>query len=139
MERVLTDKEQFPTKEIIYSHIGRTRNLWDSLFDYIHNEHPGFTEQWRYYNDGKSWLMKVSRKSKTIFWLSVIKNSFRTTFYLPGKAEEVIMKSDIPAELKKKFKDGKRINKIVGITIIYKNKKDVDYVKSLIDIKLNIK
>ncbi len=139
MERVLTDKEQFPAKEIIYSHIGRTKNLWESLFDYIHKEHPDFTEQWRYYNDGKSWLLKVSRKSKTIFWLSVIKNSFVTTFYFPDRAEETIMKSDISAELKKNFKDGRRFNTIRGITTVYKNKKDVEYAKSLIGIKLGIK
>lgn len=139
MERVLTNKEQFPTMEIIYSHLGRTKNLWESLFDYIHKEHPDFTEQWRYYFDGKSWLLKVTRKSKTIFWLSVIKNSFVTTFYLTDRAGEAITKSNIPAELKKKFKEDKPFSKIRGITIIYKNKKDVEYAKSLIGIKLSVK
>lgn len=92
---ILTDKNQFPTKEIIYSRIGKSKVLWQSVFEFIHTNHPDFIEQWRYYNDGKSWLLKVTKKAKTIFWLSVIKDSFRMTFYFTDKAEEAINKSSI--------------------------------------------
>ena len=136
---ILTDKNQFPTEEIIFSHIEKSKILWQSLFDHIHTNHPDISEQWRYYNDGKSWLLKVTRKSKTIFWLSLIKNSFRITFYFTDKAEEAINKSSISDELKKQFKEGKSYGKIRGLTIIFKNKKDVEYAKSLITIKLSIK
>lgn len=136
---ILTDKNQFPTKEIIYSRIGKSKVLWQSVFEFIHTNHPDFIEQWRYYNDGKSWLLKVTKKAKTIFWLSVIKDSFRMTFYFTDKAEEAINKSSISEELKEKFKNGKRFNKIRGITIVFKNKKDIEYAKTLIAIKLSIK
>ncbi len=66
---ILTDKNQFPTEEIIFSHIGKSKILWESIFKYIHANYPDFSEQWKYYNDGKSWLLKVAKKSKTIFWL----------------------------------------------------------------------
>lgn len=135
---VLTDKNQFPTEEIIFSFIEKCKPLWESLFGYIHNNHTDFTEEWRYYNDGKSWLLKVTRKSKTIFWLSVIKNGFRTTFYFPSKAEAEVLKSRIADDLKNQFID-KNENKIRGITIIYKNKKDIDSAKELIELKLKIK
>lgn len=136
---ILTDKNQFPTEEIIYSHIGKPKILWQSLFDHIHTNHPDISEQWRYYNDGKSWLLKVTRKAKTIFWLSLIKNSFRITFYFTDKAEEAINKSSISDELKKQFKEGKSYGKIRGLTITFKNKKDIEYAKALIVIKLSIK
>jgi len=136
---ILNDKNQFPTEEIIYSHIGKSKVLWQSVFEFIHTNHPDFIEQWRYYNDGKSWLLKVTKKAKTIFWLSVIKDSFRMTFYFTDKAEEAINRSSISEELKEKFKNGKRFNKIRGITIIFKYKKDIEYAKTLIAIKLSIK
>jgi hypothetical protein len=63
----LKDKNEFPTEEIIFSHIGKSKILWISIFDYIHKNHSDFSEEWRYYNDGKSWLLKVTKKSKTIF------------------------------------------------------------------------
>ena len=139
MEPILGNKDQVPTVKIIFSHIGKSKTLWQSLFEYIHTNHPDISEEWRYYNDGKSWLMKVTRKSKTIFWLSLIKNTFRTTFYLTDRAEDAIKKSSISDELKKQFKDGKHYGKIRGLTITFKNKKDVEYAKALIKIKLSVK
>ena len=136
---LLNDKDQYPTEEVIFSHIGKSKTLWLSLFEFIHSEHPDFTEQWRYYNDGKSWLMKVTRKSKTVFWLSVIKNSFRTTFYFTDRAKEAIMNSKISNELKEQFKNGKHYGKIRGLTIVFKYKRDIKFAEELIAIKLRIK
>lgn len=137
LQPILTDKNEFPTEEIIYPHIGKAKVLWLSLFGHIHLDYPEFEEQWRYYNDGKSWLLKVTRKSKTIFWLSVLENSFRTTFYFTDKAKQAILKSTISDELKEQFRKGKRFNKICGLTIIFKYKKNVEDAKKLIAIKLN--
>ncbi len=139
VQQILSDENEFPTEEIIFSHIGKSKILWHSLFEYIRMDHQDFSEDWKYYKDGKSWLLKVSRKSKTIFWLSILKNTFRVTFYFTDRAEQAINKSLISDELKKQFIDGKRYNKIRGLTITFKYKKDVEYAKALIDIKLSIK
>ncbi|MHB8055333.1 MAG: DUF3788 family protein [Candidatus Aminicenantales bacterium] len=136
---ILADKAQFPTEEIIFSHIGKAKSLWRSLFDDIHAAHPDLSEKWRYYNDGKSWLLKVARKSKTIFWLSVGEGTFRTTFYFTDKAGEAIEKSSLSDELKEQFKKGKNFGKIRGLTITYKYKKDVEFGKAAIAIKLSLK
>lgn len=136
---ILTDKNQFPTEEIVFSHIGKTKSLWNSVFEFIHKNHPDISEQWRYYNDGKSWLLKVTRKAKTIFWLSIIKGSFRTTFYFTDKAVKAINDSSISSKLKKQFSEAKRFGKIRGVTIVFKNKKDVEDAKMLIATKLSIK
>ncbi len=135
---VLTDKNQFPDEEIIFSNIGKNKLLWISLFGYIHEHHPEINEEWRYYNDGKSWLLKITRKSKTIFWLSVIKGTFRITFYFSAKAEKAVYECPISEELKEQFRNGKG-NKIRGITVVFKNKKSVEEAKELIGLKLSIK
>jgi len=136
---VLTDKDQFPTEEVIFSHIGRSRKSWESVFEHIHKDHPDFAEQWRYYKDGNSWLLKVTRKSKTIFWLSIVRDAFRITFYFGDKAEPAIMDSAISDKLKDEFLNGKRYGKVRGITLTIKNNRDIGYVKSLITVKLGIK
>jgi hypothetical protein len=136
---ILTDANQFPSEEIIFSHIGKSKSLWISLFDYIHTNHPDFAEEWRYYRDGKSWLMKVTQKKKTVFWLSIIKGGFRTTFYFTDKAEEALMSSGISDELKEKFQSGKQYGKIRGVTVIYTAKKCIDDAKLLIGIKVGMK
>lgn len=133
---VLGDAGQFPTEEIIFTHIGKNKSLWSLLFKFITETYPEIKWEWRYYKDGKSWLLKVTRKSKTIFWLSVITGSFRTTFYFTEKAAKAIRGSSIGSHLKKQFdnKSGLR-----GITVVFNSRKDVEYAKELISIKLSIK
>jgi hypothetical protein len=85
-ELVLKDKDIYPTEEVIFSHIKKSKTTWNSVFKYVHTNHSELNEEWRYYNDGKSWLLKVTFKSKTIFWLVVVANAFRITFpyfYIP--------------------------------------------------------
>jgi hypothetical protein len=134
---VLGDKGQFPTDKVIFSHLGKSKALWVSLFQFIGEVHPDFTREWRYYQDGKSWLMKVQHKKKTVFWLSVIKGSFRTTFYIHEKAMKLVEGSTISEELKDQFRTG--TGKLRGIRVAYKKKKDVEFAKELIEIKLSIK
>lgn len=136
---VLTDKDQFPTDEVIFSHIGKTKTHWESLFKHIHSDHPDFKEEWRYYNDGKSWLMKVTQKKKTVFWATVVSKMFRITFYFGDKAEPAILSSALSDEIKKDFMEGKRYGKIRGITLQMNNKKNVGFAGELIVIKLEAK
>lgn len=133
---ILTDENQFPTEEVIFSIIGKTKPLWISFFNNIHEQYPDFNEEWRYYKDGKSWLMKVVRKKKTVFWLSLIKDAFSITFYFSDKAEEDIIESRISEELKEKFRHGKHYGKIRGLTVIINNVKDIEQVKELIPIRI---
>lgn len=136
---VLSDASQFPSEDVVFSHIGKTKALWISLFDHIHSNYPEFAEEWRYYRDGKSWLMKVTHKKKTIFWLGIIEGGFRTTFYFTDKAEEALMSSGISKVLKEKFQSGKKYNKIRGVTIVYATKKNIEEAKALIGIKTRMK
>jgi hypothetical protein len=136
---VLTDKDQFPTDEVVFSHIGKSKLHWEELFNYTRSNYADFSQQWRYYNDGKSWLLKVVKKSKTIFWVSVMNGSFKTTFYFGDKAEESILESNISDDLKDSFKNGKRYGKIRGITTEVKAEADLDDVRELIRLKLSQK
>jgi hypothetical protein len=136
---VLSERNQYPTERIIFSHIGRSKALWQAFFEYSHEQHPDLAEEWRYYNDGKSWLMKVTRKSKTLFWLSIIKDAFQTTFYFTAKAEEAIENSSLSNELKEQFKNGKNYGKIRGLTIVFRSEKDIENAKVLLSLKLSIK
>lgn len=136
--KVLVNPDENPTEEIIFSHIGKSRLIWESLFEFIQNNYPDFSEEWRYYNDGKCWLFKLTKKTKTIFWLSVFKNYFIITFYFSDKAEESILESNITQELKEQFINGKRYGKIRGLSIKM-NKKNLEFVKELIKIKLKTK
>ena len=132
---VLTDRNQFPTDEVIVAHLGRRRALWEALFAFIRAEHPDCIAQWRYYNDGKSWLLNLSRRKKTVFWLSVIRGSFRITAYFTDKASDAIRASALSPELKEPFLKALPAGKLRGITITFRKKRDVEDAKVLIALK----
>jgi hypothetical protein len=136
---VLDDPDLYPSEEVIVSHIGKSRTLWISFFDKLHAAHPDIEVAWRYYNDGKSWLMKATRKKKTVFWLSVIEGAFRITCYFSDKAEEAIQNSTISETLKVQFTNGKHYGKIRGLTVTFRDQKDLAYAESLIAVKLSMK
>ena len=49
------------------------------------------------------------RKKKTLFWIGILQDTFRITFYFGDKAEPLIENSDLPATMKEDFKNGKTI------------------------------
>jgi len=134
--KVLTDPKQFPSEDLVFSHIGSRRALWDALFEFIRSAHPDLVAEWRYYNDGKSWLMNVSRKKKTVFWLSVISGTFRITGYFTDKASDAIRASALSDERKKQFMSGPRYGKLWAITITFRKKRDVEDAKILVALKI---
>ena len=135
----LINPDEHPNDEIIFFHIGRLKTHWNLLFKHIEENHPGFVNEWRFYKDGSSWLLKITQKKKTVFWISVLKKKFQMTFYFTDRAQELIDESSISGELKEQFKNAKYYNKIRPLTIDFSNKQDVEYAKTLIDIKLSVK
>jgi hypothetical protein len=133
---VLNDRNQFPTDEVIASHLGRRLALWNALFAFVHAEHPDFVAEWRYYNDGKSWLLKVSRKKHTVFWLTVISGTFKITAYFTDKSTDAIRKSPLSAELKEQYLAGKAFGKLRALTVTFRKKGDVEDAKALVALKL---
>ncbi len=133
---VLGDPGRFPAEEIIFKYIGNNKSFWLSLFKTIDGTYPEFNSKWKYCKDGKSWLLKVARKSKTIFWLSVINGSCRSIFYFTEKAREAINNRSLSNDLKEQFnqKSGPRC-----ITVAFRTPEDVEYAKELIAIKLGVK
>jgi hypothetical protein len=131
---VLSDPAIFPTNEVLASHLGKAMSSFALLFQLNHTNFPEFVERWKYYNDGKSWLLNVSRK-KTLFWLSVKEGSFRTTFYLNAKAAQLVPDSKIPQKLKDQFKKSEG-EKLRAITVEIKTRKDVEVYRKMLALKM---
>ena len=60
----------------------------------------GLSHEWRYYNDGKAWLCKITHKKKTVAWLSLWENTFKTGFYFTEKTGAGIISLDIDNKIK---------------------------------------
>lgn len=133
---VLSDKNVFPSDQVIEAILGKTVDLWKSFFEMLRSEYPDLQKEWRFYNDGKSWLMKITRKQKTVAWLSVVEGTFRTTFYLPARVSGQVEELRIPDKLKDQYRNNTKMTK--GITVTYSTKKDLTYARELVKLKCRI-
>jgi hypothetical protein len=136
---LLTDKEIYPTDELIFSIIGDKKHLWKSIMDHMNDSYKDSMGQWNFYNDGKRWLFKMVHKKKTVFWAAILNDTFRITFYLGNKAETIIENSDLPPSKKEEFRTAKRYGLIRPVTFIINGKTDVDNVLKMIAIKSKLK
>ena len=135
----LNNKDEYPDDEVLSRHLGGAKRAWDSFFAFIKEDHPSFATEWRYYNDGKSWLCKITQKKKTVCWVSVWDRLFKTTFYFPDRAEELIAASELDKEYVDQFVNGKKYGKIRGVTVAIKKSADLKATKILIGIKGQVK
>ena len=135
----LNDKEEFPDDKVLSRCLGKVKPTWDSFLALLDETYPSFSAEWRYYRDGNNWLYKVTKKKKTVCWVSVWINAFKTTFYFPDRAEDPIVASKLKKEYIEQFLHGKRYGKIRGVTVTVKKSTDLTSIKKLIEIKEQLK
>ena len=135
---VLTDPNVQPTEDVIFSIIGENKVFWLKIVEYLYEHHFDITEEWRFYNDGKSWLYRTLRKKKTIYWVGVQKNTFRVSFWLSEKALPMIEASSLPDRIKEEYQNAKPFNHSRCITVIMGSEEDFENVLKLIVLKLKI-
>lgn len=136
---VLTDPTVQPTDELIFEIIGENSVYWEKLIEYLYDKHLNITEEWRFYNDGKSWLYKAVRKKQTLYWIGVIKDTFRVTFWFGDKAAPIIESSTLPESVKEDFKNAKRYGQLRAISIEVRSDDDFANVVQLVELKAKMK
>lgn len=135
----LIDQNEFPDDDVLLRHLGNAKLAYDNLFEEINENYPLYESEWRFYKDGYNWLLKTKKKSKTIFWIAVFPNLFKTTFYFTDKAGDLIVNSDLGQEYKDQFANGKYYGKIKAISVVIQEPANLDNVKVLIEIKEKLK
>jgi hypothetical protein len=138
-DMALGDRDMIPTDEYLETILGGKMVLWQSLLSHATGNYNDISGTWNYYNDGKQWLYKLTRKKKTIFWGAIFKDTFRITFYFGNKAEPVLEKSDLPSSIKEGFKTAQRYGLIKPVSMKVHNDADIEIVKKLIAIKISLK
>lgn len=136
---VLGDKNIYPTEELIFSKIGDKNIIWSKIMSYANENYKDVSGEWRYYNDGKQWLFKLTHKKKTIFWLGLLEDTFRISFYFGDKAEPLINASNLPEKIKNDFSSAKRFGALRPVSTIISSVSDSENICKLIDIKLKLK
>lgn len=99
----------------------------------------GLSHEWRWYNDGKAWLCKITQKKKTVAWLSLWENTFKTSFYFTEKTGDGIKNLDIDNRLKSSFAQNKSIGKLIPLTLEIDNKPKLEDFRKIAEYKMTLK
>ncbi len=140
MERpALNDPDVFPDDRVLSRQLGGARTAWSAFLALLKGEYPQLSHEWRYYNDGKSWLCKVTRQTTTVCWVSVWDKFFTVAFYLNARAEDLVRDSSLAGARKQHFLHPVEKNKLRAIRVEVRKKSDLNDIGELIDIKLKVK
>jgi hypothetical protein len=135
----LTDPQTFPDEKVIAEKLGKSHAHWQTFFGGLHARFPQLVTEWRYYNDGKSWLMKITHKKKTVVWVTVHAGFFRITAYLTEKARAAVEASDLSGDCKEQFAHSERFGKLIGVSVPFTKKHDVKDGMALVGLKMSLK
>ena len=103
----LTEQTIYPKLAVLSPILGESFKFYSMLLD-LYNEYQ-MTPEWRYYADGKAWLCKVTKKKKTIVWMSAWKGFMQATVYAPHKYLQEVYASDIQETTKERIRSTKDV------------------------------
>jgi hypothetical protein len=136
---LLRDQNVPPEKEVLADALGKSYKVFKELMEIITDTKYGLDPQWNFYKDGKAWFCKVCFKKKTIFWLSVWENFFKTAFYFTEKSGSGIKELDIDENIKEDFAHRKHIGKLIPLVINMDRKEQIKDLIRIIEYKKSLK
>ena len=134
--QLLTESGIFPSKEVLKSALGDVYNIFEALETRLTQDEFALTIDWRYYKDSKAWLCKVSRKKKTVCWLSVWDGFFKTSFFFLERHLEGIAALDIAEN---GFTIEKEWGKMIPLIFNISDKKQLPDLLKVVEFKMKAK
>ena len=131
---IFLNKDSIPSTIELTNALGDTYHLWHFIEEYVHIQYPKSIVEWNCTKNG--WSFRIKDKKRTIIYLLPREKYFKVAFVFGQKAADVIMKSEIAAEIKKELDAARVYAEGRGIRIDIKNDQIVNDVKKLITIKL---
>ncbi len=135
----LNDPKQFPDDKLLARLLGKAFPAWSAFQAMLKKDYPQLRGEWRFYNDGRSWLFKVTRQTTAACWVAVWDKYFTVAFYLNTRAEELVRNSSLGNDLKQGFLHPVETNKFRSIRVEVRKKSDLNAVEELLEIKLKVK
>ena len=128
VRQLLKDPNLEPTTKLIDDELGKDLGkIYQALTELITKN--GWELNWRYYNDGKAWLGKVTDKKKTIFWLSAWTDCWKTSLFFSEKTKAGVSTLAIAPEIKKEFAKAPLTGKLIALIL------KIDQVEQLTDLE----
>ena len=134
---LLGNPDIYPSDDILAEALGESYTAYKSLVQKL----PEYKiePEWRYYNDGKSWLTKAVYKKKTVFWLSVWDGFFKVSLFFTEKTRIGIQELPISATIKTKIANEPAMGRVIPLTLELYSESILEDLYALIAYKQSLK
>ena len=134
---LLNDPDVFPAEEVLEMVLDTKYPTFKEFISTAESEEFKLIPNWRYYNDGKAWLCKITFKKKTVVWLSVWPDCFKLGFYFTEKTGGGIPGLKIDDSIKEFYLNHKPIGKLKPLVVEVKMKSQLVDINTLIKYKIS--
>ena len=94
------EKALTPTDEMVADVLAESYSLWAELLNYVHENYPGITSEWKHYGKSSGWVFKLLSKKRTLLFFIPKDGCFRLRFGISEKVAPFIEIADLPDEIK---------------------------------------
>jgi hypothetical protein len=136
-EQLLTAVDVAPTPDVLQRELGELFPLYERLTARLAAPEFDVRPEWRYYRDGGAWLCKMTRRTKTVFWLSAWRSGLRAAFYFTARSGAGIPGLPIDASLKSAYASASPIGKLLPLLIDVRSEEQLDDVVSVAAYKVS--
>ncbi len=133
----LRDESIYPDDTVLADILGDAFPAYQKLIRLYDENSLVYT--WRYYHDGKAWLCKVQKKTKTIVWMSAWKGYMQATVYMPEKYMEQVYSLDIDEAWKEKVREARNMGKSRACVFQVKTTDILEDFKKVMQVKISAK
>ena len=137
-DQILKDPEVPLTPQVLRSNLGKLYAIYEKLVTTLESEHFKATPEWRFYKDGGAWLCKITRKKKTIFWLSAWKSHLKVAFYFTEKTGEAVTDLSINKAHKRAYAEARPIGKLKPLVMEISSEAQLKDLFTVADYKISL-
>lgn len=132
---IFPDKQLVPTDDDLARELGGSKILFDRLADFIRQEFPPVTTEWKHYGQKSGWVLKLFSGTRNLFFVVPCSGYFKLAFTFGDRAVERILADQFPETLKSELVNARKYAEGRTIQLETKTGEDAEIAKKLVRIK----
>lgn len=124
-----------PNADMVAEILANAYPLWDELYNYVLDNYPKISGEWKYYSNTSGWIFKLISKKRNLFFFIPKSGYFKLNFIFGGKAAACIEIAELPEEIKEAVRTAKVYLSSRGVDLDVNNYNQLNVAKLLLKIK----
>jgi hypothetical protein len=133
---IFTDKSKSPDNNELKKALTGNYKLWNEIKEYVIIKYPEAEEEWKYAGKSFGWGYRLKDKKRVLVYFMPCDKYFKVSFVFGQKAADEALSSSISKDIKDIISSAKVYAEGRGFRIDVLDKKIINDIKKLVDIKL---